>query len=271
MKKTYLFIVLTALLIGACSKQEMEDLDFSTELSSVKSTEAMVILHQANLKTVYMPFYGYKAVGYVKVKNVAYQKQVTVRYSLDYEVTWKDVEATYFATLEDGNEIWYFETEAIHSTYHSYPPIEFAIRYRVNGQEYWDNNANENYVMHGGHGTQYVPDFLLGHETMVDGKVRIQRSYRGFYISFWGYVQNVAYDKEVNLVYTIDNWQTTNVLKGSYSAKNPGQPEVDIWYASERLPWYQIGVTEVEAAIVYRVNGQEHWDNNYKLNYHPVY
>jgi hypothetical protein len=271
MKKNYLLIALLALVFTACTKQEMEDLHVSESSAVYKSTETMVILHQADLQYVYTPFSGYKAVGFVKVKNVAYSKQVAVRFTLDNGQTWRDTEATYFTTLDDGYEIWSFETEAAPLSRYNMPTIEFAIRYLVEGNEYWDNNNNQNYSMRGVIGTEYAYDFILGDETKVDGKVELRKGFDGFHIFFWAYVQDIAYQKEVTLVYSLDGWQTVHELPGYYSAENPGQSNVDIWKGSELIHGFIYGTSQVEAAIRYRVNGQEHWDNNFKQNYHPVW
>ncbi|XP_014729416.1 PREDICTED: protein phosphatase 1 regulatory subunit 3D isoform X2 [Sturnus vulgaris] len=57
--------------------------------------------------------------GTIHVRNVAFEKQVSVRYTFNQ---WESIHE--LSTL-----------------------LQFAARYRVNGQEYWDNNRGKNYTL----------------------------------------------------------------------------------------------------------------------------
>lgn len=269
MKKNYFIVLILAILFAACSKESNEELvgKVNTETLSQKGTGAMVILHQANLETP-AGTSSYKAVGFIKVKNVAYTKQVIVRYRIA-SGAWVDASASYFTTLDDGNEIWKFATASTPFSRYNMPVIEFCFKYHVNGVDYWDNNSGNNYKMYGGVGYEFVNDFLLGGETMVDAKVLLQGGpTTGYSIAFWGYVQNIAYSKEVTLVYTTDNWVTSKRARATYAAVNPGQPNVEIWKNTNiPLTGFVSGTTKVQAAVVYKANGVEMWDNNFKKNY----
>lgn len=72
--------------------------------------------------------------GTVRVLNLAYAKQVSVRFTTDGWRTSKTVEASY---LRD--QLWGFELSPVTGT------VELAVRYRVAGREYWDNNDGTNY------------------------------------------------------------------------------------------------------------------------------
>jgi len=265
MKNIYLVIFVAIFAFASCQKQEIEPSkttkEVANEVSKTKSAgNTMVILHQANIVN------NYKVEGYVKVKNVAHHKQVTVRYKSSNDDNWTDVEATFHAMLDDGYEVWKFQTGEVPRSRYDIPAIEFAIRYTVNGQEYWDNNAGQNYSVRGIVGVQYSPDYILGYETMVDAK--FSNHYDSpdvLHIFYWAYVQDVAYDKQVKLVYTTDGWATSQSHSASYSADNPGQENVDIWNGVFQV--YGVEGKEVEAYIEYTVNGQTHYDNNYQMNY----
>lgn len=78
----------------------------------------------------------------VAVKNLAYNKVVRVRYTLDNWATYQDADLTYSAPITGtNNELW--------STTLNVPTFtdgfEFCIYYQVNGQTYWDNNFGSNY------------------------------------------------------------------------------------------------------------------------------
>jgi hypothetical protein len=75
--------------------------------------------------------------GQVAVKNLSPEKVVSLVYSEDGETwnTWSGIE--YDSPLEDGYELWTF-TKVVELT-GSYPSLQFALKYEVNGETYWDN------------------------------------------------------------------------------------------------------------------------------------
>ncbi|XP_066991569.2 protein phosphatase 1 regulatory subunit 3B isoform X2 [Anabrus simplex] len=88
-------------------------------------------------------------VGTVKVRNLAFHKEVLVRSSSDSWATHEDAHCTYVPTITGAS--------AAYSLYDKFsfrltlPPrsrrIEFCVCYRVEGVEYWDNNGGKNYVL----------------------------------------------------------------------------------------------------------------------------
>ncbi len=77
----------------------------------------------------------------VKVKNIAYDKKVTIHGKNVLTGEWFDVQAQYISTLDDGYELW----RAYPVSYSK--DFEFAIKYEVNGNTYWDNNNGNNYIV----------------------------------------------------------------------------------------------------------------------------
>lgn len=102
--------------------------------------------------TLYQTAQGF-TVG-VNLQNLGPEKEVTVVYTTDNWQTQKKA-ALHFLSYqvygygnalspnEAGVEYWqgYINTELTDSR------IEYAVRYEVNGQEYWDNNNGLNYVV----------------------------------------------------------------------------------------------------------------------------
>lgn len=76
------------------------------------------------------------------VKNIAYNKEVVVRYTTDNWNTYKDAPLKYESTTEYGDEKWSCEINTEGATYDTF---KYAIYYKVNGQTYWDNHFNLNY------------------------------------------------------------------------------------------------------------------------------
>lgn len=87
---------------------------------------------------------GYDNCGHlsvhIKVKNLAYNKHVGVVFS-ENGGSWHYYPAKYVRELDNGFEEWEIETPF--ST--SGTKIEFALKYEVNGEIFWDNNNKNNY------------------------------------------------------------------------------------------------------------------------------
>lgn len=83
--------------------------------------------------------------GTVKVKNLAYGKKVTIRYTVDGWSTYRDVVAQYHeASHTSSTDTFDFEV-ALPTTLIKDCKLEFAISYKVLGVEFWDNNNGDNY------------------------------------------------------------------------------------------------------------------------------
>ena len=78
----------------------------------------------------------------VNLKNIAYQKDVRVRYTLDNWKTFKDAPLSYSMTYTDGTELWGTQIDTNGADKDGF---HFAVSYTVNGQTYWDNNFGQNY------------------------------------------------------------------------------------------------------------------------------
>uniref|UniRef100_A0A8C0J9X7 CBM21 domain-containing protein n=1 Tax=Chelonoidis abingdonii TaxID=106734 RepID=A0A8C0J9X7_CHEAB len=85
--------------------------------------------------------------GAVRVLNLAYEKAVSVRYTLNRWVSCAEVTAAYLSPgPADGlTDRFSFHLPAAAAG----GTLEFAVRYRVAGTEYWDNNEGLNYRLRG--------------------------------------------------------------------------------------------------------------------------
>ncbi|OCT82289.1 protein phosphatase 1 regulatory subunit 3D [Xenopus laevis] len=85
--------------------------------------------------------------GELRVLNLSYEKEVTVRYTVDSWKTSSEVQATYQRGCSDRyTDRFSFKLLCL-ALINKESMLEFAIRYRVCGAEYWDNNAGENYMV----------------------------------------------------------------------------------------------------------------------------
>jgi len=85
--------------------------------------------------------------GIVRVKNLAFEKWVAVRFTLDWWQTTSEVTARYVDSVEDG----VFDRFAFVIKLHDVmaraeeKTLFLAVRYTITGREIWDNNNGANY------------------------------------------------------------------------------------------------------------------------------
>ena len=89
-------------------------------------------------------------VGTVKVRNIAFHKEVIVRLTSDEWKTHEDV----FCTFVNNNTPSVAASYVLYDTFSfklTLPPrakrIEFCVCFRCEGQEFWDSNSGKNYVL----------------------------------------------------------------------------------------------------------------------------
>ena len=85
--------------------------------------------------------------GTVRVQNIAYKKSVSTRYTLDNWKTHADLKAAWEKSIGDGEppetDQFSFKIPLPSPKWSGF--VQFAIRYRVAGHKYWDNNYKKNY------------------------------------------------------------------------------------------------------------------------------
>ena len=106
------------------------------------------------MESAYLSSTGPNLIGKVLVKNFAFNKFVTVRFTFDHWQTISEVSATYDST--QNNEITNKDPDWDRFTFNvkleDFTDLEnrqmlFCVRYNVMGQEYWDNNYGSNYLV----------------------------------------------------------------------------------------------------------------------------
>ena len=79
------------------------------------------------------------------VENIAFDKLVEAHWSGEDKV-WHTLRAEYHSSAGANREVWRAQASFNPSDDASLPgDIEFALRYRVLGEDYWDNNESRNY------------------------------------------------------------------------------------------------------------------------------
>lgn len=89
--------------------------------------------------------------GKLLVRNLDYQKTVTIRYTFDYWETVQNVQATYYSNHPSSTlyDIFTFKIHLVKSD-----SFYFAVQYQVGSQEFWDNNNSKNYEIQFIHNTK---------------------------------------------------------------------------------------------------------------------
>lgn len=95
-------------------------------------------------------------VGVCAVQNIAFQKQVVVRFTLDYWKTTSEVTAEYNNDTRnrptDGCDRFNFHIKLTDQANLDNKTLLLCVRYNVGGQEFWDNNNSRNFQVDFTHG-----------------------------------------------------------------------------------------------------------------------
>lgn len=173
---------------------------------------------------------------FLKVKNIAYEKKVTIHYS-SYN-GWVDEPARYVKSLGDGYEIW-------EATVGVMGGFEYAIKYEVDGKTFWDNNWN-NYNNGDliGVGYSSVLPLVITSNNTATTQIAFNKS------------SNI---EDVKVFYSEENWVTTNekdmVYNSTYSSyKNYDYYNTDIYLGS---------IENLQYKISYNINGVNYIDDNF--------
>ena len=197
------------------------------------------------------------AIGYVEVENIAYEKKVTIHYSFD-GVEWDDCEAEYYKPTRGNYEAWKFETPTRIPSYRGSLTVQFAIKYEVNGQTYWDNNNGQNYSIHAGYSDSGRFDFGVG------GIANRTASKLGDTVIGWLQLKDLGNPKEVKVIYSTDNWATNDSADAKYYMTFSQNNYVQEW--SYTIPTY---TSNLQYKLSYTVNGITYIDDNFG-NYYTV-
>lgn len=214
----------------------------------------------------------------VLVKNENFDKNVIIHLNNGGE-EWLDIKASYESPARNGYEIW----KAYYAgSFGSTEDLTFAVKYEVSGQEYWDNNNGNDYFLGKNDGVFLNDDIYLLNYTSYD---RFYAYKDQVFLDIDVAVLNLAYDKEIIIVYTTDNWQTQNEISAEFapywspvrgSITSPNAHNVEMWSVNSYIYGVPKEAEEFKYYIAYTVNGTTYFDNNFGQDYsaeiyHSVY
>ncbi|GHG66031.1 endonuclease [Comamonas sp. JC664] len=201
------------------------------------------------------------------VQNLAYHKEVSVSMKQP-DGTWADLPAYYVGPAgsgASGHEIW--KVTRMYASWGVDPQpsrdLEFAAKYTVAGQTYWDTNQFNHHRVGRNDGPYqpYNPVLVAASFWRANGDLDVSID-----------VKNLDYAKNVTVVYSTDGWATAHEAPASYVSgytsgyayiASPNVQGVERWEA--HIPALTGNV--VLYAVRYEVGGQTYWDNNFGVDH----
>jgi len=209
-------------------------------------------------------------VFFILIENIGYDKQIEVIWAGEDGV-WNVLPAAYHSSTGSDKEYWHTQITFPLTEEHSLPGnIQFGLRYRIAGNEYWDSNGGLNFL------------------SEADSGIKLPHNRATQNISFGKSLSNeqqftavtFAVDQSINIEkvtihWTIDNWNTTN--------KTPCNTKINYWdkefQSNARNPnqyGTQLWTGQIKHGDAYRLeyslccemtDGQTIWENNYGDNF----
>lgn len=231
--------------------------------------DAIELLHARNTISRHKQRLRQELVFVVLIDNIAYDKLVEVCWAGE-DKTWHVLRAEYQSFGGANREVWRAQAHFFPSEDASLPgDIEFKLRYRVNGQEYWANNDSRSYLLNADSGL-----LLEQHASLLNADFNpiLQAGQRHYPITVA--VRHSLQPKRVYLHWTTDNWrsaqETPCFFRRMYwektrrsSARNPNRYDTSIWVAQLKVD----DAFRVQYAIACETARRTIWDNNFGQNY----
>ena len=203
------------------------------------------------------------------VENIAHDKLVEVHWAGE-DRAWHTLRAEYQGPGVTNAEVWRARATFSASDDASLPgDVEFAVRYRVLGKDYWDNNDSRNYFSNADSGVLLGPSVGL---LNVDVNPILDAGQRHYPIT--AAVRHSLQPNRVYVHWTTDNWRSMQVTPcflhrtvwdrwRRSSARNPNRYDTSIWTAQLKID----DAFRVQYAIGCDTPGRTIWDNNLGRNY----
>jgi hypothetical protein len=200
-----------------------------------------------------------------KVVNLGFQKGVAIRYRQP-DGSWAERSLSWQRNFGDY--------DLFSGDFNDFTTNQFAIRYSVNGQTFWDNNSFADY-----HADTVHPNVVAELKVILNKAVakRGNQAGGGFvFTTSWAegeiYVQNRSFNKRVGIRLTANNWATSHDTDAAYGGLVPvaaGASAVEVW--KFKTPEFNLdeSTSDFQFAIYYHDHdtGEWFWDNNFGRNY----
>jgi len=206
---------------------------------------------------------------FMRVKDLGYHKQVDVLWAGE-DGEWRELPASFHSKLGDGAEYWQAQI-ALHDSHDRSLPgnVQFGLRYRAAGGEYWDNQHGHNYH------SQADTGILLAVGQAVQNVAFASRLPNGQkYVPVTVAVNRAFKAETVTVHWTADNWRHSRVARCRYrrnywdkiqlsNARNPNHYGVEVWQT-----WLRVGQAfKIQYSVCAESGGQTVCDDNFGNNY----
>ena len=194
----------------------------------------------------------------VVVDNIAFEKVVGIWSHSSASGNWTFFPCIFGHPVGENKEVW-----QAHIT--NTEIDQFDIRYTVLRHTYWDNNSGFNYVLD----TGAAHTDGIGTATLAPNVVAVASGLDpGGTLAVDILVKNLAFAKQVAIVYTTNGWATFQNALGIFQKRfpppsTPHQVQSELWHVSVSLSPGASG----QFAVFYTVGGNTYWDNNFGANY----
>jgi hypothetical protein len=199
----------------------------------------------------------------VKVKNIAFSKDVAIHYT-PFGTTWKDSPLSFSSHFGDYDIFGGTVNEQV---------SEFVIRYSVDGSTYYDNNSGQNY--------RFTSNLAVVGGNVILNNARARRGTQaggGFtFTTSWLegeiLVNNLSFMKVVGVRLSVDgiNWSDTH---GSFAGDHTGDGTfvgtgAEVWRFKTPELNLDNSSPVFRFAVFYRnvATGEVFWDNNFGQDY----
>jgi hypothetical protein len=194
----------------------------------------------------------------VVVENLAFAKIVGIWGRNAFSGVWSLFPCSFDRSVPNNLEVWRAHVSSTEIDM-------FDARYEVLGNVHWDNNGGFNYGLDNaaahtdGIGTAVIDPNVLAVAWGVDP---------GGMLNVEVLVKNLAFVKQVAIVYTVNNWAT---FANAFGVFQRGFPPATTAHQIQAEQWrVSVGLTPGASgkfAVFYVVGGATYWDNNFGLDY----
>jgi hypothetical protein len=239
--------------------------------ASIASAAERVKLHTAFFGT--QSRYGctqYSAAFDILTTAFGHEKSVFVHLQ-ESDGVWVDVPASFVETIPGDRELWrasiLYGQGACPTAKAAPDTFEIAIKVSTATGDIWDNNGGINYRAAKASGS-----LLVGTDIAIAGMGLSIAPEGDRVLLADAFVRNIAFTKNVDVVYSLDGWQTVETAPFSYvnpyvlgygSYASPNANGSEVW----GRPTVRFPSGCIDFAIRYRVSGAEYWENNFGRNY----
>jgi carbohydrate/starch-binding protein with CBM21 domain len=194
----------------------------------------------------------------VLVENIAFDKLVGIWGHDANSGTWSFFPCKHISQVAGNSlEIWQSHVDSIEID-------QFDVEYGVSENIFWDNNEGANYVLD----TAAAHTDGIGTAVLNPNVYVVSWDNTGGTLTVDILARNIAFAKQIAIVYSTDNWLTFHNAFGIYQRRfppgtMPHQIQAELW---EIKAFVGAGKTGQFAAF-YIVGGNTFWDNNFGANY----